>query len=921
MHVDKFFVGSMRGMSCGPEKHEAAREGEPMLDYNAALIEALSDVEDRIAARDLRERETEAAWEPDLLRDLLLEREAEFAWEPDVDLLRDLLLEREAELEIERQSAQLPPRSNNGGDANPEYEPHPSDKANRIVPEPTSDIDTRTVTVTFFPNKSAQTQRCIELTLPQLAEQIRLETGPSKLELPWLKLMVFGNTRSPRGCLRTNANAKELTGIEVEHDQGEVTLDTAIAILRTVRLRALAYTSPSYVPASKEKWRIILPVSTNLPLEMRALLVARVNGLFGGKLAPESFVLSQAYLYGRVNDNPAHRVEVIDGDFIDLRTNLDPSAIGKSSTDKGIRHGVPSGSPSIEIAEAFKKLELKNLGEGIKLPEFLPQPFAPIKAECGWLRHVHDTGGSDQSEILWRDALRVCMFLEQGEDLIHEFSSKHAEYDIEKTKAKFARARKDKKTNDLGYPKCQTICNHGSTQCEKCPHLALGKSPLNLALQQSTEPPLAPIACDPAELRVSYSNVRHRPWLYGTYLMRGEVTIIAAPGGVGKTALTTGIATAIATGTVLMDDKIWGDKLKVLSINGEDGKEEVTRRMWAFARAHAHQIAVAAPARFYAIGAEDDRVQRMAFLRTNERNTSTLDTAGFAILESALDAICPDVVMLDPFVVFCSGGNMNDGPVMAQVMRKLKSLAIKYDCSILVVHHNRKGGERDNQESISGAAAIVNLARCALMPVPMTAEETKEFGVLPSERHRYFRLVNAKPNFTPKSEDSPWYQLHSIEIPNPEPPLYEYGDNVQAVARVSLPLPKTAAEAAENEKVQHAILDLVGRGKLIDDVRYPYSANVTGAKNMRALLDDAMAAVRDATPLRPWHSDDLRALVHAAIDKMKVEGQLFEGTIGKGRFHGSSALYAKRSNPTSPASDGTPADTPEEEHEGPEDGA
>ena len=43
------------------------------------------------------------------------------------------------------------------------------------------------------------------------------------------------------------------------------------------------------------------------------MLVARVNGLFGGKLAPESFDLSRAYLYGSVNGNPAHRVEVVDG--------------------------------------------------------------------------------------------------------------------------------------------------------------------------------------------------------------------------------------------------------------------------------------------------------------------------------------------------------------------------------------------------------------------------------------------------------------------------------------------------------------------------------------------------------------------------------------------------------------------------------
>jgi hypothetical protein len=311
---------------------------------------------------------------------------------------------------------------------------------------------------------------------------------------------------------------------------------------------------------------------------------------------------------------------------------------------------------------------------------------------------------------------------------------------------------------------------------------------------------------------------------------------------------------------MLLDDLIWGSNLKVLSINGEDGKAEVTRRMWAFSKAHIDKIAAQPPDNFYVVGADDDRIQHLAFLQTNEKNRTILNTSGFAALESLIDAVCPDVVMLDPFVVFCSGGSMNDPPVMAQVMRKLKSLAMKHDCAVLIVHHNRKGGERDDQESISGAASIVNLARCAIMPVPMTADEAQKLGVLPSERHQYFRLVNAKPNFTPKSEDSPWYRLHGIEIPNAEPPIYENGDNVQAVMRVKLPLAKTAAEIADDQKIQRAILDLVDRGKLVDGIRYPYSPNVSGQKNMRGLLDDAMAAVKDATP-RQWRSNDLQAVV------------------------------------------------------------
>jgi AAA domain len=291
------------------------------------------------------------------------------------------------------------------------------------------------------------------------------------------------------------------------------------------------------------------------------------------------------------------------------------------------------------------------------------------------------------------------------------------------------------------------------------------------------------------------------------------------------------------------------------------------------------------------IGADDERAQNLSFLQTNERNVTTLDINGFAVLESALETLRPDVVMLDPLVAFCSGGNMNDNTVMAQVMRRLKSLATKYDCSILIVHHTRKGGERGDQESISGAASIVNLARCAIMPVPMTTEEAQKFGMLPSERHQYFKLVNAKPNFTPKSEHSPWYKLHSVELPNPEPP-YLSGDNMQAVTRVTLPLPKTATEIANDQKIQHAILDLVDRGKLIDGERYPYSPNITGAKNMRPLLDDAITVVTHATQ-RQWQADDLRTVARAAIDKMKADGWLYEKEVTKGRFRGGSALYVE----------------------------
>jgi len=77
---------------------------------------------------------------------------------------------------------------------------------------------------------------------------------------------------------------------------------------------------------------VLCLTSCELAPTERSKLVARVNGLFGGIFAPESFTLSQAYYYGtRTGGNPSHRCQYFSGDFIDERPDLDDGAIYKKS--------------------------------------------------------------------------------------------------------------------------------------------------------------------------------------------------------------------------------------------------------------------------------------------------------------------------------------------------------------------------------------------------------------------------------------------------------------------------------------------------------------------------------------------------------------------------------------------------------------
>jgi hypothetical protein len=205
-------------------------------------------------------------------------------------------------------------------------------KPSASVPQPT--LDQHKVSLTFFDDKFAAVQYRDSLTLPQLADEIRFMTDSKKTKLPWLKLALFGEQPSARNCLRTNENLRTVTGVEVDYDAGETSFDQAVERLAAAGLRSLVYTSASHKPGVREKWRVLCPLSTPTAAGYRVQLVAWLNGVLGGGIDPASFNLSIAFYYGSVNDNPDHRVEVLDGDFIDLRPDLAAGAIGKGAAVK-----------------------------------------------------------------------------------------------------------------------------------------------------------------------------------------------------------------------------------------------------------------------------------------------------------------------------------------------------------------------------------------------------------------------------------------------------------------------------------------------------------------------------------------------------------------------------------------------------------
>jgi hypothetical protein len=211
----------------------------------------------------------------------------------------------------------------------------------------------------------------------------------------------------------------------------------------------------------------------------------------------------------------------------------------------------------------------------------------------------------------------------------------------------------------------------------------------------------------------------------------------------------------------------------------------------------------------------------------------------------------------------------------------------------LIVLHTRKGGDLTTADAISGASAIKDLARRAIMPVTMTDAEMTKFAVLPSERRQHFKLVDAKSNLAPLSGET-WYKLENQELPNPEPPIFLKGDRVQAVVRVDLQPSKSSSSAGgpEQQSIRFEILKLIDRGLAIDGEIVPYSPNSTGKNKMRAILNEAMAAIERVSGDRKYSPSDLRAVAEREFEALKQEGWTVVENIKKGRFRRCQGLRA-----------------------------
>jgi hypothetical protein len=281
---------------------------------------------------------------------------------------------------------------------------------------------------------------------------------------------------------------------------------------------------------------------------------------------------------------------------------------------------------------------------------------------------------------------------------------------------------------------------------------------------------------DPAELVA----IPPRRWLYGSKMVRGFVSIIASPGGTGKSALVTAIALDCATGFQTLNDKPHA-KLKTWIYNLEDPRDETLRKIAAVIQ-YKHLPLDA----LQNIVISSGRDRKLIVAVEPERGVIVATPDVEAIIK-AIKAARIDVLIVDP-VIRSHQADENSNKTADFVMDLYARIADEADCAVVLVHHTRKGFVSGEADSIRGASALSSAARVVLTLQTMQPDEAERLNIQPDDRRRYIRIDSAKANLAMPSEAAEWIKLESHNIQNPTAD-YPDGDNVQVATAWQPPNP------------------------------------------------------------------------------------------------------------------------------------
>ena len=247
----------------------------------------------------------------------------------------------------------------------------------------------------------------------------------------------------------------------------------------------------------------------------------------------------------------------------------------------------------------------------------------------------------------------------------------------------------------------------------------------------------------------------------GQWLLRGEVTAIIAPGGIGKSTIGNAIALCLASGRPLLGKPLHRGPHAVWIFNLEDGIDELERQLSAVCAYHG-------------IGRDDcgDRLHLDSGL-IQPLCTASENRDGFMLAEDVFEKLAATIrlrrigaVIVDPFVSSHAVRESSNEAIDA-IAKRWKRLAQETGCAVVLVHHTKKlGGREVTAEDGRGAVALRDAARIVLPLNAMSQSEAAELGITdPATRRSLVRIDTGKANRAPP-DAATWIKLESQSLNN-----------------------------------------------------------------------------------------------------------------------------------------------------------
>lgn len=202
--------------------------------------------------------------------------------------------------------------------------------------------------------------------------------------------------------------------------------------------------------------------------------------------------------------------------------------------------------------------------------------------------------------------------------------------------------------------------------------------------------------------RVSDCESRNVEFLWKPYIPMGFVTMLTGDPGVGKSTITTQLASSISKGDTFIDGAC-APLGNVVLFSVEDPINEVIKP------------------KLLKFHADDSKV----FVYPD---CLTLDDTGFEIIKHIIQKCMPSLVIIDPIVAYVGGKtDTNKANEVREKMNYLTRLARDFHIAILVVRHMNKGNQDKLIYSGHGSIDFTAAVRSELMMISDPTENNKRY--------------------------------------------------------------------------------------------------------------------------------------------------------------------------------------------------